>query len=102
MVRGGDLIRLTGGVLALLFLPLAPALGAETIVLRNDSLTPVQVQVIAVFKNQVTQTPSVLLSPRMTLPGITINGDKTIILYDARVPTRMLFKGTILSSPINQ
>jgi hypothetical protein len=96
-------IRLAGAALALLLLALAPAHAqAEVIVLRNDSQTPVQVQVVAVFKGRITQTPSVLLNPRMTLPGITITGDKTIILYDARIPTRMLFKGTIQASPINQ
>jgi hypothetical protein len=96
-------LRLTGAGLALLLLPLAPAWGqAETITLRNESQTPVQVRVTVLLGGRAIDLRPVLLNPRMTLPPIRLAGDKIITLFDARRPTQALFKGTIQSSPMDQ
>ncbi len=89
--------------MVLLLLPLAPAWGqTESIVLRNESQTAVQIHVTVVFQGQARQIRPVLLNPRATAPALIARGDKIITLYDARIPTRSLLKVTIQSSSTNQ
>src|SRR4051794_14756135 len=90
-------IRFTWALLALPILQGSAQGQAETLSLRNDSQTPVWVQVSAVFQGRVTLNRT-LLNPRM-MTKITLPGDKNITLCDARIPTRQLFRDTIRSSP---
>ena len=75
---------------------------AETIILRNDTQMPLLIRPASVFAGVVTRPRPILLAPKAsTTPGITLPGDKIIIIADGNVPTRILFKGTIPAAAKN-
>src|SRR5437764_12875203 len=92
--------RFGWAAVALLAVGLAPAARAETIVLRNDTRTPVVVQVTAVFQGNIRRPPPVTLHPRMTAT-FNLPGNKYIVIYDAAVTTRILYRNTIVGGPMN-
>jgi hypothetical protein len=75
---------------------------AETIVLRNDTQMPLLIRPASVNGGVVIRPRPILLPLKAsTTPGITLPGDKIIIIADGNVPTRILFKGTIPAAAKN-
>ncbi|HKB35350.1 MAG TPA: hypothetical protein VKD72_02785 [Gemmataceae bacterium] len=95
--------RWIGFSLAGALLALVPgSLCAQNLILRNDTQTAVLVRPMSVFMGAVRRDRPILLNPKAsTLPPITLPGDRIIIIYDANVPTRMLYKGTLPANPPN-
>src|SRR3954464_13134459 len=81
---------------ALPFLLPAQAL-AETIAFVNDTKGTVVVQVATVIRGAVRRGTPTTLGPGEKM-RVTVPGNKLINIYDARMPNRMLFQGTIASS----
>ena len=99
---GQHMSRFGWTALALLSLGLAPSVGrSEIIVLRNDTRMPVVVQVTAVFQGNIRRPAPITLYPRMTTT-INLPGNKYIVIYDAAVTTRILYRNTIIGGPMNQ
>lgn len=87
---------------ALLLFASAP-LRAQNLVLRNDTQAAVVVHPMSVSAGVVRRARPILLNPKaMTLPAIMLPGDRIITIYDASVPTRILFKGTLPASSTNR
>jgi hypothetical protein len=87
---------------ALLTVLLAPAAArAQALVFRNDTTMAVVVHTSSVFKGKVFRASPHLLSPKAASPNVILPGNKVVIVYDARFPTRALFQGTIPASPTN-
>jgi hypothetical protein len=74
---------------------------AETIILRNDTQMLLQIRPASVFAGVVNRPRPILLAPKASTPGITLPGDKIIVIVDGNVPTRILFKGTIPAAAKN-
>lgn len=88
--------------LALLALAFAPADGrAQAIVLRNDTPMAVVVNMTSVFQGKLFRVRPQLLSPKGATMPLALPGNKVVMIYDARFPTRALFQGTIPASPSN-
>jgi hypothetical protein len=89
-----------GAVLLALALPFVlPAQAfAETIELINTTKATIVVQAAAVVRGAVRRGTPTTLKPgdKMT---VTVAGNKLINVYDARLPNRMLYQGTVPSSP---
>ncbi len=79
----------------------APA-SAETLVLRNDCNAPIVVQAVSVFRGVFRRDRPYLLRAGDTTPGIVLPGDKIITVYDAKVPNRVLFQGTVSGGLIDR
>lgn len=87
-------------LLALMLIPID--VRAENIILRNDTSMALVVDTCGVFAGRITRARTCLLSPRASTPPIALPGNKVITLYDARFPTRVLFRDTIPASTQNQ
>jgi hypothetical protein len=88
---------------ALVVLGLAPQAGrAQAIIFRNDTNMALVVQVTAGFKGQVQRTRPILLAPKANSGPIRLPGDKQVAVYDANLPTRVLFKDFLPPSPYNR
>jgi len=89
--------------MALAVLGLAPQLGrAETIIFRNDTHMAIVVQVTAGFKGRVQRTRPILLAPKANSGPIMLLGDKQVAVYDANLPTRVLYKDFLSPSQYNR
>src|SRR5262249_4385021 len=89
--------------LVLLGLPLSSvqAQQAPMLVLRNETQMGLIVQVSSVFAGSVRRARPILLNPRGTSQPVILPGDKVIEIYDASVPSRTLFKGSVPPSTQN-
>jgi hypothetical protein len=74
-----------------------PALAAaESLAFRNECTAPMVIQAVSIGPGgAVRRDRPYLLNPGDATPGITLQGDKIITIYDARVPNRVLFQGAI-------
>ena len=91
--------KLLTGLVVLLTLGPASAL-AENIVFRNDTSGMVVVQLTVVINGRVQQSkPQLLAAKGGTSPAVNLPGNKLVVIYDAKAPTRELYRGTIESSP---
>src|SRR5687768_8203822 len=94
--------RFSWTVLALLALGLAPAAGrAEVLVLRNDTPRAIVVQATAVFQGNIRRLAPITVAPR-SYGTINLIGNKHIVIYDAAVTTRVLFRDTFPGTPMNK
>jgi hypothetical protein len=90
------------GIVALLLGSVGPA-AAETLTFRNQSGSAVVVQAASVYRGVFRRDRPHLLQPgEATDPGITLLGDKVITIYDATVPNRVLFQGTLPGQALNR
>jgi hypothetical protein len=80
----------------------ATAQKAEMLVLRNETQMALVIQVTSVFRGTVQRARPFQLNPRTNSQPITLPGDKVIVIYDARMPSRTLFRDAIPASPQNQ
>jgi hypothetical protein len=71
---------------------------AETLVFVNDTKGTLVVQVATVIRGAVRRGAPTTLGPGEKMK-VTVPGNKLVNVYDARFPNRMLFQGTIASSP---
>jgi hypothetical protein len=71
---------------------------AETIIFTNDTKATVVVQVATVIRGAVRRGTPTTLGPGEKM-RVTVLGNKLINIYDARMPNRVLFQGTISASP---
>jgi hypothetical protein len=79
--------------LAVLILCLTPAvLPAETITFRNECRIPVVVQTFSVVRGALKRDRAVSLRSNEASPKITLDTDKLVIIYDGRVPNRILYR----------
>lgn len=94
-------VTLFTGLLTAFVLFAAGTVRAETLVIRNETKAPLTLQAASVIKGVLRPQRPILLQPggfaRIVLPG-----NKLICIYDARLPNRTLFQGTIEASPIDQ
>jgi hypothetical protein len=103
MIPHRNTLGLKGATLfALALMVLVPTTAcAETITFVNESKASVVVQLSTVVRGRVVRDRPYTLNPgdkvRIALPG-----DKLVHVYDARVPTCVLFKGTIGASLVDQ
>jgi hypothetical protein len=88
-----------GAILVALALPLLlpTAASAETLVFMNDTKATLVVQVATVVRGTVRRGPPYSIGPGEKA-RITVAGDKIVNVYDARLPNRALFQGTIPAS----
>jgi len=78
---------------------LLPAQGlAETLVFVNDTNQKIVVQVAAVVRGKVVRGAPCTLKAGEKVP-INVLGNKLVNVYDAKLPNRLLFTGTIPASP---
>jgi hypothetical protein len=85
---------------AVLVLGLLPVTAiAETFAFRNECNAPVVIQTVSVFRGRVFRDRPYLLNPADATPGVILPGDKLITVYDARIPNRILFRGTVPAGP---
>jgi hypothetical protein len=76
---------------------------AQTLIVRNDASAPVVVQAVSVCRGVYRRDRPYLLRPGdVSTPGITLPGDKIITVYDATIPNRVLFHGSLPACPRNQ
>ncbi len=101
--RGSSLGSLRPGVLALLMLCGAalPA-PAQAFYLRNDCRAPIVVQVSFLSRGVFRRDRPYLLNFGEATPSINLPGDKIIVVYDAKMPNRILFQGTPPAAPRGQ
>ena len=85
--------------LALPFLLPVKAL-AETIVFVNDTNHTIVVQVATVVRGKVIRGAPCTLKAGEKVP-ISVPGNKLVNIYDARLPTRLLFQGTVPASLVD-
>lgn len=78
-------------LLIILFVP--TSLRAEQYVIRNETPVPVVVQATCIFQGQAKRDRPIPLKPGAIMPPMTWIGKKVITVYDARVPTRVLYRG---------
>ena len=81
---------------ALLVIWLLPAgASAQSLTFHNESTMPVLVQTSCVVRGTVNRGPSYQLNMKDVSPKIPLPGNKIITIIDPRVPTRILYQGTI-------
>lgn len=85
-------------LLAALMLSSAVAL-ADTMTFRNDSRTPVVVQTATLMNGRLKSDRPLVLRPGETGPGVMLDGDKMITVYDAK-SNRILIQSVQRTSPI--
>jgi hypothetical protein len=73
-------------------------LQAETITFRNECRVPVAVQTGSVVGGVLRPDRTIVLKPREATPRISLDSDKIVIIYDARVPNRILYKDAVRAS----
>jgi hypothetical protein len=83
---------LAGLALALLTPGLARA---EMLQFRNETTLAVVIQGACVVRGAVVRDRPHLLNPNDKSPAIVLPGNKIITIYDAKVPTRILFQGVV-------
>ncbi len=89
-------------LIALALMVLIPTtVSAETITIVNDTKATVVIQLSTVVRGSVRRDRPYTLNPGDKV-RIALAGDKLVHVYDARVPTRVLFQGTIGASLIDQ
>src|SRR5262245_13759094 len=95
---------LTWAGLAPVVLSAAPvqAQKPEVLILRNETQMALVVQVSGVFRGTVQRARPILLNPRTNSQPIVLPGDKVLVIYDARMPSRTLHRESIPASPQNQ
>ncbi len=90
-------LRLRGlyglSVLTLLLFAAGQAV-AETLVFRNDTGSPIVLQAAIVVRGVVRRDKPQPLGPN-DVARVTVPGNKMITIYDAKVPTRVLFQGNV-------
>jgi len=79
---------------------LPAAASAETLVFVNDTNQTVVVQVAAVVRGKVVRGAPCTLKAGEKVP-ISVLGNKLVNVYDARLPNRLMFTGTIPASPMD-
>ncbi len=79
----------------------APSL-AESLTLRNETKGQLVVQSAGVVRGALQRNRPFLLGPGEVSPSIVIPGNKVLSIYDARVPTRVLYQGVIPGSTADQ
>jgi hypothetical protein len=81
---------------ALVVFGLPSLASAQGVAFRNECTAPVIVQAVAIGpRGVIRRDRPYLLNPGAATPPIMLPGDKIITIYDARVPNRILFQGTI-------
>ena len=86
----------------LALLAVVPATGrSEIIVLRNEAPMTVVVQVTAAFRGNVRRLSPITVNPRSDAT-INLVGNKHIVIYDAAVTTRILYRHTIPGNQVNK
>jgi hypothetical protein len=100
MTRQQHGILKRGAILVALLVPfLLPAQAlAETIVFVNDTRGTVVVQLATVMRGGVRRGAPQTLGPGEKA-SFVVPGNKLVNIYDARLPNRALFQGTISASP---
>jgi hypothetical protein len=103
MIRHLNILGWKGATLfALALMVLVPTTAsAETITFVNETKATVVIQLSTVVRGSVRRDRPYTLNPGDKVK-IALAGDKLVHVYDARVPTRVLFKGTIGASLIDQ
>lgn len=93
--RGSTCPRLA----ALLIVCLAPAAApAQSLRFRNETTGAVILQTAVVDRGIFRQGPRFQLLPNDSTPPILLPGNKIITINDPRMPTRVLYQGTIAAS----
>ncbi len=103
MIRYLNTLGWKGATLvALALMGLVPTTAsAETITFVNDTKATVVIQLSTVVRGSVRRDRPYTLKPGDKVP-IALPGDKLVHVYDALRPARVLFKGTIGASLIDQ
>lgn len=84
---------------ALLIVCLAPAAApAQSLRFHNDTKGAVLLQTACVDRGIFRQGPRFQLLPDRETPAILLPGNKIITISDPRMPTRVLYQGTIPAS----
>lgn len=97
--RSGRSAWVLSALLACLLLP--QAVKAEQYIIKNDTKRAVVVQATCIFRGVVRRDRPYPLQPNAMTPPLTWLGNKVITVYDAAVPTRILYRGTYPPSPTN-
>ena len=83
-------------LLAVLIVCLTPSLlPAETIVFRNECRAAVTVQTARLDRGVYRKDRPIQLRPGEASPRIPLDADKLVIITDARMPNRILFKNGV-------
>src|SRR5262249_13605944 len=89
------------GLLAAVPLFAAPAVRAETLLIRNDTRGALTVQAACVVNGMVRPQRPVLVQPGGATQ-VNLPGSKLISVYDPRLPNRTLCQETLNASPQDQ
>jgi hypothetical protein len=91
-----------GAFLIALALPLVlpGQLLAETVVFCNDTKIGVVVQVATVVRGGVRRSPPYTLGPGEKV-SVVLPGNKLVSVYDAKLPNRQLFQGTVPAAALD-
>jgi hypothetical protein len=84
----------SAALLALMFVPAAALAQNPVLVVRNDTPMAVVVHASTVCRGVVARARPALLNPKASAP-INLPGNKVITIYDARFPTRILYRDTL-------
>jgi hypothetical protein len=87
--------------LALVLLTPGPA-RAEMLHVKNETTTAVVVQAACVVRGALVRDRPYLLNANEKSPAINLPGNKVITIYDAKVPTRVLFQGVVPATADDQ
>jgi hypothetical protein len=88
--------RLHPGLLAVVVVAVLPSLSfGENLVFRNETARPVVVHAMSVFHGVLRRERPHLLHPHDLTPPIALPGAKLITIFDARIPNRILFQGSL-------
>lgn len=91
---------LLAGLAALLLTP--GLVRAEAVQVKNETSIAVVVQAACVVRGLAVRDKPYLLNPNDKSPAIVLPGNKVITVYDAKVPTRVLFQGVIPATADDQ
>jgi hypothetical protein len=86
---------LTALTLLVLFSGSAGAQLPEPFVFRNDTSTAVVVHLSSVIRGKIVRHRPLTLLPKAVTPPLTVPGNKVVVIYDGRLPTKAVFQGTI-------
>jgi hypothetical protein len=71
---------------------------AETLIFVNDTKATLVVQLATVVRGGARRSPPYTIGPGEKV-SVALPGNKLVNVYDARLPNRVLFQGTIPASP---
>src|SRR5690242_3006908 len=93
---------LKGTAVLLLLAVSTPLAAAQTLTFRNQCSASVVVQVASLHRGVFCRDRPYLLQPGETTRPIALLGDKFITVFDAKVPNRALYQGTLPTSALNR